>query len=49
MMFLVVQLALAKELGGNPVLIEVTMWLLYFAIVLWDFMNVKRAEKNVVK
>lgn len=46
MMFLIVQMALRIELGRQPVFLDVTIWLVYAAIVLWDFWNVHRCKNS---
>ncbi|MBI2416140.1 MAG: hypothetical protein HYV33_05800 [Candidatus Kerfeldbacteria bacterium] len=48
LMFLIIQIVLTVELERAPKIIVATIWLVYGAIVLWDFWNVRRVEQKLL-
>lgn len=46
LMFLVVQVALQVEIQSQVQLMQTAIWLVYGAIVLWDFWNVRRIPRS---
>ncbi|MBI4408032.1 MAG: ion transporter [Candidatus Kerfeldbacteria bacterium] len=49
MMFLVVEAALNVELEQHLNLLSAAIWLVYAAIVLWDFWNVRRVTQKLIQ
>ena len=45
-MFMIVEIILTKQLGQSLGILSLAIWLVYTAIVLWDFSNVKKIQKN---
>jgi hypothetical protein len=49
LIFVIIQIILTRQLGQDPYIITIAIWFVFFALILWDFWNVKKIEKFIKK